>query len=365
MKRILSFAAAAICAATVMADPVEQAAEKVASAEEVANIMVDRLQKLTKELANATTEKAFRDASESFRFKDLGASLEKPLSEAYAVKCEIGTADDRAKVLSTVTARFDDSTKSSLGLLVRYMARNEVSRLYWRYDRAVKRVKEENYIKEFERFDAAWGGFMALVKEMKDNKATQVTGSELLVASGLDAFAKLNSCTMSSHASKVASSLDGILSKMTNKDLEGFEFAIKKIREYAANVESALEIDSARCEVLTKRGTPAAMKAAQDFITHAELFVIEANKFADDAEKLVATIRDPSTDIGKLRTLKGFSPNRAFIDPSPAPHDDGHQRYVARIRMALIDAKKAYLAALAVCNKAARLNDEKDIRGWQ
>lgn len=366
MKKLLSLTLVALCASSILAaDAAKDEPVDPATAEDISNKVIQHLQSLTKEVANASTEKAFRDASQAFRFKDLSNMLDSRLEIDFNGGRSEHPKITQAQSLGVLVSCFDRSSKAALTLLVRSMAGNDVTRQFWRYDSAVKRVKEEGYIKEFEQFDSAWGGYMDLVKEMRSNKATGVTGSELLVASGLDKYAKPNSCTMSAHASRVAGSLDGILAKMTNDELAGFETAVKKIREYSAKLSEGLVLDMQRCDNSSKRISPAATKTAQDFLTHVELFVIEANKFADDADKLLATIRDTSTDIGKLRKLKGFSPNKAFIDPSPAPSADGHQRYVARIRMALIDAKKAYLDALAVCNKEARLTDQHPINGWK
>lgn len=361
-----SIAAAAVLASCVaLAAPEPKKTELTAGDFEL--LINSRLKSLKSEVARATAPAAFRDPTEVWAHNSLMHELDgESLSSNVSLVGRRETPEvAAANALYDIVRGIDSHSRSGLTLMTRSLTANDDAGRYWRIDRIVKRVQSEGYIKEFNDFDERWDSFRKLVKEMRDNKAVGVTGSELLVASGLDAYARTSDCTMTATIHRRVCALDGCLAKIDNEELKNFETAIRKLREYSAKTAEGLAYDWDRYNAAKKSLSATSAKCVGDLLTHIELFVQEVEKFADDAEKLLATVRDPSTEIGKLRTLTGFSPHRAFMDPSPAPHSDGKQRYVARVRMALIDAKKEYLAALAVCNKEARLTDRPDIRGWQ
>ena len=364
MKKTLLFAVAALCAGAASAY-YEQNKPPVpaANVDDAINVCVLRAQKLSKSVGDAAFEKAFREASESFRIKDMLAEVEKSFEVKLAVE-EASEADK--KRLGYVTRCMEDidgGSRRAMDQLARSMVHNDIVRKYWRMNSVIKRVDEEGYVKELEQFGSAWFGFIDLVNDMKTKKATQVYGSELVVAAGLDKYAKPGNCAMTPAISRIASSLDGCLAKVTNDELASFEVAVKKVRELAEKAAAAVNGNQRTVTAWQKNLSPATFKAFADLLTNMDLFVQQAMAFADDADKVLATLRDSSTNIGRLRTLKGFKVFQG--NACPPPIADGNQRYVMRIRMVLFDAKKAYLDALAVCNKEARLTDQKDIRGWQ
>lgn len=364
MKKIFSFAVVALCAGVASAY-YEQNKPPVpaANVDDAINVCVLRTQKLAKSVGDAAFEKAFREASESFRIKDMLAEVEKSFEVKLSVEEASESDKKRLEHVTRCMESIDGGSRLAMDQLARSMVHNDVVRRYWRINSVIKRVDEEGYVKELEQFGSAWFGFIELVNDMRSKKATQVYGSELVVAAGLDKYAKPNNCSMTPAISRMANSLDACLAKVTNDELASFEASVKKVRELAEKAAAAVGGNQRTVTAWQKNFSPATFKALVDLLTNMDLFVQQAMAFADDAEKLLATLRDSSTNIGRLRTLKGFKVFQG--NACPPPIADGNQRYTMRIRMVLFDAKKAYLDALAVCNKEARLTDQKDVRGWQ
>lgn len=364
MKKMFFFAVAALCAGVASAyQEQNKAPVPAANVDDAINICVLRAQKLAKSVGDASFENAFREASEAFRIKDMLADMEKSFDVKMAVDEASESDKKRLEHVKRYMELIDGGARMSMDQLARSMVHNDVVRRYWRINRVIKRVDEEGYVKELEQFSSTWLGYIDLVNEMKANKSTQVYGSELVVASGLDKYAKPGSCSMTPAISRMASSLDGCLAKVTNDELASFETAVKYVRDLAGQAAASVKGGMNAVTAGQKNLSPATFKAFADLLTNMDLFVQQALAFADDADDLIATLRDPSTNVGRLRTLKGF---KVFLGGNcPPPIADGNQRYVMRIRMLLFDAKKAYLDALVICNKEARLSGQQDVRGWK
>lgn len=357
-------AMAAMCAAAVLAQESKKP-ESAGGVDDAINNYILRVQKLSKAVEQSLSPRAFREVSESSRFKSLAADVEPEIKIDID---ESGFTENELWKLApvkTMIFHIDNKSRTGMALLAHSLVANDMTRKYWRFNAIAKDVVSEGYVKELADFAGKWDSFMGLVKEMKDSKATGVTGSELVVAAGLDAYAKPATCTMTGSFHRRLCSLGGCLDKTSERELETFEAAVQKIRGFSAKASALLDEDMATFNENKKRLSPASSKAFESLLTNNALFIVETEKFLDDAEKLVADIRSTSSDIGKLRALKGFSPKKAFLYHGLGEYADGNQKYVMRVRVALDDAKKAYLDALAVCNKEARLSGQQDIRGWK
>lgn len=344
-------------------------AEKLPNYDEEMNqacaFLAGRIDNLSSALSAALNGRAIYDPAKSSLLDGLQEAADCSLNTKTKAKGSWDGSEGEQTVyrMREVLAQIDSGSKSGLSQLVRNMRGNEVVRRYSTLDRCARRIEVRSFTKMMDEFDSGWDSFKQLTAEMKASKAVGVTGSELIVAAGLERFVTPKTCKASPSFDREMRNLDSYLAQMKSDELDAFETALKTMDKYIEKAGKGLAEEWGRCRAAKIH--PAYKAKIEELLTNEELFVGEVGTFVKTAMALLAKIRDPSSEIGKLRTVSGFAPHHAFTNPCPPPSPTGVQNYIQRVRLILADAKESYLAALAVCNRAARESDQKDIRGWQ
>ncbi len=269
-----------------------------------------------------------------------------------------------------VLSSIDSNSKSGITQLLMCMRGNEAPKRYSTLDRCYRRIQVRGFTKMLDDFDLAWDSFRTLAGEMKASEkkirtgeADVPSGSELVVAAGLDRFASPKTCKVAPSFDREMRNLDSYLAQMDNETLDSFERTIKAMDKYLEKASKGLTEDVGRYQAAKIH--PAYKQKIGELLTNEGLFLDEVGAFINASNELLANIRNPSGEVGKLRTVNGFARRNSFLLCTAPASPTGVQNYIQRVRLILMNVKDEYKAALAPCNRALRESDRPDIKGWQ
>lgn len=243
----------------------------------------------------------------------------------------------------SLCARLDSSARPALYNVLDALIGRHVVELHARWKKASSTLEHLKFSDEFAKFDAAFGDWMKSVDEIRRNRVDDVVGTELMMATKLDRYAN-DDCRKLPYLDSDSRIVDKLLLPLREEERKAFTDGCSVLAEQLDKLSAALKADRAAFELMALDIHP---KDRPDFLNlFAEMsnFIEETKRLVEDSRKMIAAAADPSTEVGRLRSNTGFSPNRAFECAGPT-QSNGCPGYSRRIRVALEDCKNAYLKA--------------------
>ena len=202
------------------------------------------------------------------------------------------------------------------------------------------------FAEEFKKFDAAFHKFKQFVNEMVANGATDISGPEVLMASGLGEFATDHMKTQP-RFDKLMRSLDTHLRSMDDPVLSKLT---EDMNIWQAQVEAAIKAYEQVRDILADSPVADSFKAILDnyaeILAQAMKVVFQMDAYVKDAEG--------DTIMGKVRAASYSLAPHGSLQVDSSGVKNGNPVYVRRVRLALEDCRDHYLKAARSLNSANR-----------
>ena len=204
--------------------------------------------------------------------------------------------------------------------------------------------KNETMVEKFQKFDKAWYDFRKYVLQMEKDITTDVTGTEMLMISKLDEFARSDMHLMPAY----------------DRTVRVLDNHLNSIRD---DVLSKLDDDAATLDRYRETAQEALAKTKADFAKRYS-FYPKVAPIIDNFETLLAQIeelrdvvllcyKEAHSDgkvVGRIRMMKDLDPFGA-LNVEKSSVKNGCPQYHARMQAALDNAKDRYMRA------AKRINE--------
>ena len=262
--------------------------------------------------------------------------IEKTNSSNSAYKA----GEDAIKALSGELARLE-SLRRNLVAAANIVYGYQLQQKIKLWNNGIKRIEKWGHTKTFAEFDQVFGEFMKFCDELAKNKKTDVSVLGVARVSRLDKFTNTQVKTRPDFDRDLRV-LDSYLYAMRKIALDDFKQGLKSFNVEIIETEKMINHFK---NLFNKENDiklyPTDRQIIQRIYTNLEIVANNGLDLIMSAEDLIKKIEDNSTELGKLRSLKGFNNNKAFTAYG-SPKEDGTQNYTGRVRVALENCRNYY-----------------------
>lgn len=321
--------------------------------------LVGRMEALDKALEKAGDEKAFCDATREETLKTLFGLIQTPLvknkkrvnappekfkGKEPAAGEDYGERGMRAlDSLTLMMDRFDKNSRWKLMELVDFALVAKLSQRYTKWTRIIERINVWKHSKTLEEFDAAFGKFMAIVAALPRGEEPSPTFfASAMRKSGLDRFATAE-CQKEAFFDRDLRTIDSYLAPLRDVACNAYK---ENLGEFSKKWQAALEAMRSDYAYFKEHGLnlrPKDRKRVDSLMDAFSYLMLHAKDYTEKAEKLIASVNEGGSEIGRLRTCE-IGSHKAFDCAGPV-QSNGCPGYTRRVRVALEDCKNAYKKA--------------------
>jgi hypothetical protein len=368
MKKIM-MSLVALVSAIVLADPIDSMSKK--KVEELDNTnWGDKDYLLTPETAKFTTAFlnqiyaiiAYLEASRDRKALSLPENSDSTLDRLVsALKVKMVTTkgkfneqkmpgvDDkvilgnrRANMIDYMSELIGETANKDLCQLVDYVLTYQVVRLHDRWSFCFKVADTMKMSEKFKIIDAGWLKFKNSIDTMNLRRIKTISGSELLMTSGLNKFVRSDLTLNPAFAWLV---------RVTDRQNEVFSAQamfysrIKKLKDTLPGIIEKLGKEYDDYQERAVWVHPNDRPAFDKYFKLWSIFLDDLGKLVDDSWKMINDSSWAATEVGmlrKCRTNNDFSPAGAFAILGEA-NPNGMPNYQRRIQAILDDCRKRYI----------------------
>ncbi|MBP5511517.1 MAG: hypothetical protein J6Z49_11420 [Kiritimatiellae bacterium] len=299
--------------------------------------------------------------------KSLLEELSRPLvTDSVALLPKAGDPDstlrgkERVNAYKVMLQALERKSRGKLRILVGDLLGFQMVERRKRWLQVQDHFTKNKYTETFRKIDAAYEKFMHNMELMILRNVTDVTGSEMLMVSKLGDYATTDKCTMQAWLYNDTRLIDRYLFVMNEDALKLYAKYTAITKEESAAALAALAEDHDFYEAYALKIAPPDRKAFENFFKQCAIFLNHIDTVVKESEKMIATAKDSTSEVGMLRTNTGFSPYKAFLAAGPTQHN-GCPGYARRVRVLLGDCKKLYMKHIEAMRRRYRDAPEKHI----
>ena len=252
--------------------------------------------------------------------------------------------DVRPKMADLLQAEIETKLFSSYNRLVRVVTLNVIN--------------DGSLVKSFKKVDTAWGKYLKILDkiakgsgkwqyypwQLLNSEKKKQLFAEVLKESGLDCAIDANG-SIQPKSSRVLHALDGYFERATDADLKKFSDGIDRC--YAAHNTAADALNEFN-RWFAETGMsidPYPRETMKELLLGHSEFVHKNREIIEDSQKVLKTLKSSSSNAGKLRQCKDFSPNGAFFLKA-GKVTNGKPNYAQRMEDLVDEAKKRFEEAV-------------------
>lgn len=307
------------------------------------------LERLTEKMQAGIDQCAVNHPERLSLLQDLLSELSRPLaSDSAALVPKAGDPDstlrgkERVNAYKVMLQALERKSRGKLRILVNDLLGFQLVERRKRWSEVQNYLTANKYTEVFGRLDAAYESFMHHMEQMILRNVTDVTGSEMLTVSKLGEYATSDACKMKPWLYNRTRLIDRYLFVMNEEALKTYEKYTAIVKEESAGALAALAEDHDFYENYALKIAPDDRKAFANFFKQCAVFLDHVDTVVKESGKMIATAKDASTEVGKLRTNTGFSPYKAFLVAGPT-QSNGCPGYARRVRRILEECKALYM----------------------
>lgn len=252
--------------------------------------------------------------------------------------------DVRPKIAALLQAEIETKLFSTYNRLVRVVTLNV--------------IKDGSLIKSFKKVDTAWGKYLKILDkiakgsgkwqyypwELQNAEKKKQIFAAVLKESGLDCAITPDGA-IQPKSSRVLHGLDGYFERATDEDLKKFSDAIDRCFTAHNTAADALnEFNKWFAETGMSLDPYPRETMKELFIGHTD-YIHKNCDIIEDSRKVLKTLKSSSSNAGKLRQCKDFSPNGAFFLKA-GKVSNGKPNYAQRMEDLVNEAKKRFEEAV-------------------
>ena len=326
---------------------------------------------ITALLKACTDQNALIDPEKSDLLKRLLEALTVPIAttEAFEEKDARGReyvrGIERANRLVIMSQSIGKMNKKTLRWLINDIISFQIVERRYRWRSAFTTLEAWNMSERYYRpIDLGYEKFMNAVDTLIiKNTGQDISGSELMMLSGLDKFAR-DDGRASPWVQADARLVDRYLRILNTDARKLFSDYIKHLKESSANTLAALDAEHTFFEEYAIKMYPKDRENFANFYKEWARFLEKLDeRVVKESEVMIAKAEDKSGEVGKLRYCAGFSPHGAFKAVGAIP-SNGCPEYKDRIASIFEKCRARYLNHLDALRR--RHPDDKRIpKGWQ
>ena len=335
------------CAMAVpcMAEPEKQEADPNALSLKNLTFILSKERDATRRAANPAM---FEDPDRDSAIKDYKAVLGHPLvnvGKNGGVVLAPGEENNRSDIVTLFQCMrtLDEDLRPHLYRVINITSAGEFVKRYDKLKKTRSYMEYDGFAEEISKFDAAWGEFIKLVDEMVANGATDVSATEVMMASRLEDFCNADARALARFDRKMRI-LDNYLGNTRTSVLKKLDDDMLVLRKYFVEAYQAIEKVKAEFAQNASYGKSPYYDRVTKLLADYDAILTNIAMLWDNMENFYKDALDEGTVMGKLRTCRGLAPKGSLL-VAGSDVKDGHPVYVRRTRMALEHCRAYYLKA--------------------
>ena len=249
--------------------------------------------------------------------------------------------DKRALALLGMSKSINDISKKAPKLLVEGIIARRVVKHRYEWRMAAEVIVNFKMVSRFQKIDECYGNFINGIETIINRKRKySMHGSMLMMMVGFNDFVQKD-LRLRPELEADVRVLDRYLALMEKSKLNDFKESIKKVKEDSANALWMLNKEHDLYEERAIEIYPDDRKMFEDFFKNWVLFLNKVDECVKECEEMIADADNTSNDVGKLRHMTGFHPNRSFNLLGRSDNNAPEYRWI--IRALLQDCKLKFL----------------------